>query len=288
MSMISQIFLPVSLAIIMLTLGLSLVVDDFKKVFVHPRAIAIGLFCQMLLLPTLAFGLVSSWGMSPELAIGIMILAACPGGITSNLLTHLARGDSALSVSLTAITSLAGVITIPLIVNFALVHFADSASPVNLPVWQMIRGVFVITTLPVILGMSIRHFFPAVAERIEKHARRLATGLFLIIVFGAFASQWGDMSKHFSQAGPVALALNVLTMASGYFGARFLSLTQRQTIAISIECGLQNGAMGIFVASTLLANQTMMIPSLIYALIMNLTVAVFMAVTLIPRTVREA
>ena len=286
--MIPQLFLPLSLAFIMLTLGLSLDVDDFKQVVVHPRAIAIGLFCQMVLLPAIAFALISKWGLPPELAVGIMILAACPGGITSNLLTHLAKGDCALSVSLTAITSLAGVITIPLIVNFSLTQFAGGESSLDLPVWQMIRGVFLITTLPVILGMGIRYFFSRTVLRIEKHARRIAAALFIVIVFGAFASQWEHMGQHFSEAGPVALALNVLTMASGFYGARLLSLNSRQTIAISIECGLQNGALGIFVAATLLANQTMMIPSLIYALIMNLTVAFFLVATLFPKKLRIA
>ena len=286
--MISQFFLPLSLAFIMFALGLSLVFNDFKQVILNPRAIALGLFCQMLLLPLLAFALITSWRMSPELAVGIMILAACPGGITSNLLTHLAKGDSALSVSLTAITSLAGIITIPLIVNFALIHFTGNGEPVELPVWKMIRGVFVITTLPVLLGMIVRRYFPKSADRIEKHAHRVATALFIVIVFGGFASQWGSMTRHFSEAGPVALALNILTMLSGFFGARLLYLKHRQKIAITIECGLQNGALGIFVASTLLVNQTMMIPSLIYALIMNLTVAIFMAASFLPRPIREA
>lgn len=283
MDVISKLFLPVSLAFIMFSMGLALVVADFKRVAVHPLAAGVGLACQMLVLPAVAFALVSLWSLSPELAVGIMILAACPGGITSNLLTHLARGDTALSVSLTAIASLAGVITVPLIANLALANFAGATEAVALPVGKMIGGVFVISTLPLIAGMAIRHFKAGWADWLEPKARKLATVLFAIIVAGAFAGQWHNLVAHFDDVGPVALVLNAVVMALGFGLAKLLGLGRGQGIAISLESGLQNAALGIFVGATLLNNEMMMVPSIVYALLMNVTAAVFILAVLLPR-----
>lgn len=270
-----KILLPLSLAFIMFSMGLSLVLDDFKRVVTHPLAMGFGLVSQMLMLPIIAFILVSLFSLEPNLAVGLIILAACPGGITSNLLTHIAGGDSALSVSLTAVTSLAGVLSIPIIVNLGMAWYAGSTDTLALPLGSMITGVFVISTLPLVMGMSLRHFRRVWALRIEPGARKAAVFLFVLIVAATFMGQWGSIGEFFNEAGPAVIALNLATIAFALAGAKMLRLERRQAIAIGLECGLQNAAMGIFVAGTLLANNTMVIPSIIYALVMNISAAAF-------------
>lgn len=271
--MIIKLLLPLSLAFIMFSMGLALVLEDFKRVLSHPRAMGFGLLSQMLVLPAIAFALGSLFALQPEIAVGLIILAASPGGITSNLLTHIAGGDSALSVSLTAVTSLAGVVTVPILVNLGLMWYAGATETVSLPLATMITGVFVVATLPLILGMTLRRFYGEWADWIEPRSRKLAVFLFIMIVAATFMGQWGNISDHFGEAGPAIIALNVVTMGFAFLGARLLHLGQRQGIAIGLECGLQNAAMGIFVANTLLASSTMVIPSIIYALVMNISAA---------------
>ena len=280
--MITKILLPMGLAFIMFAMGLALVTDDFRRVVRHPVAMTFGLVSQMLLLPLIAFGLVATLPLEPEIAMGLIILSAVPGGITSNLLTHVANGDTALSVSLTAVTSLAGVISVPFIVNLGLTWFTGATEIVPLPVGKMVIGVFVISTLPLLLGMLIRHRWPERAVALEPRARRLAVFLFVLIVLATFMGQWGSISANFIHVGPAVIALNVATMAVAFVGARLLQLDHRQGVAITLECGLQNAAMGIFVAATLLANTTMVIPSIIYALVMNVSAAVVIALNTAP------
>jgi len=272
--MIMKTLLPMGLAFIMFSMGMALVVDDFKRVVHHPAAISFGLFSQMLLLPLIAFSLVALLPLEPEIAMGLIILSAAPGGITSNLLTHIARGDTALSVSLTAVTSLVGVITLPFIVNLGLSWFTGATEIVALPLHKMVIGVFVISTLPLLLGMAMRHLRPEWAIRQEPRARRLAVFIFLLIVLATFMGQWGSISANFVYVGPAVIALNVTTMLLAFGGARLLRLERPQGVAITLECGLQNAALGIFVAATLLSSNTMVIPSIIYALVMNISAGV--------------
>ena len=277
--MITTLLLPLGLAFIMFSMGLSLIPADFKRVFVQPKPIAVGLLCQMILLPLIAFSLLSLWPLSPELAVGVMILAACPGGITSNLLTHLARGDVALSISLTAITSVAGVISLPLIVNVALSHFAGQQHSVALPVSGMVLAVLLVSTLPLLLGMAIRYCKPHLSRNLESVSRRISTLIFALIVAAAFISQWHNLMQYFQQVGPLAIGLNVATMGVALAVARGFKFNRIQGIAISMECGLQNGALGIFVATSLLESELMMVPSIIYALIMNVSAACFILIS---------
>jgi len=272
--MITKILLPLGLAFIMFSMGMALVTGDFKRVIRHPAAIAFGLISQMLLLPLIAFSLVALLPLEPEIAMGLIILSAVPGGITSNLLTHVARGDTALSVSLTAITSLAGVISLPFIVNLGLGWFTGATEIVPLPVHKMVIGVFVISTLPLLLGMALRQLWPQWTARQEPRARRLAVSLFVAIVLATFMGQWGSISANFIHVGPAVIALNVTTMLLAFGGARLLQLERPQGVAITLECGLQNAAMGIFVAATLLSSTQMVIPSIIYALVMNISAGV--------------
>lgn len=277
-ALIAEAFIPAGLAFIMFAMGLTLAVGDFRLVFAQPRAMAVGLLCQMAMLPAVAVAVVAGFAPSPAFAVGLVILAACPGGVTSNLLTHLAGGATALAVSLTAITSVAGAVTVPLVVNLGLMLFAGHDHMVELPVARMTLGVFSVATLPLILGMTVNAKAPLLAKRMERVTRHVATALFAIIVVGAFASQWRTMWEHAAEVMPPALLVNAGAMALAFALARLTGLERREGIAVVLETGLQNGALGIFVAATLLGNQAMMVPSIIYALVMNVTALGFIAV----------
>lgn len=273
--MIIEKLIPAGLAIIMFAMGLTLTLGDFRRVAERPRAMAVGLACKMVLLPALAFALVTLFGPRPEFAVGLIILAACPGGITANLLTHLAGGATALAVSLTAFTSVVDTLTVPLVVNLALHLFAGQQQAVDLPVERVSLGVFAVATLPLLLGMTLNARRPALAARLERVARPLATALFALIVVGAFASQWQVMWANAGEVLPPALLLNAGCMAVAVLLGRVGGLERRETIAVVLETGLQNGALGIFVAATLLGSQAMMVPSIVYALVMNVTAIAF-------------
>ncbi len=273
---VTQVLLPVSLAFIMFSLGLALVLDDFKRVVVRPKDFAVGAFSQIVLLPAVAFGLVIAWPMDPALKVGVMILAACPGGVTSNLMTYLARGDTALSVSLTAVISVISVVTLPLIVGFSIVYFLDAETAPEMSVGRTILGVFLITTVPVAIGMALRHLRPAFARAFERRARIVATVLFVVIVLGAILSERENLVSYFIQAGPVTLVLNLVMMALAFALAVLFGLGTRQRTAITLECGLQNGTLAIFVAATLLGNTAMSVPGGIYSLLMFATAGVFL------------
>lgn len=276
--MITETLLPAALAFIMFAMGLTLTPGDFRLVAARPRAVAVGLAGKMVLLPLLGAAICWMWPMRPEFAVGLMILAACPGGITSNLLTHLAGGATALAVTLTAITSLTDTVMVPLVVNAALVTFGGYAHGVALPIERMSLAVFAVATLPLLLAMTLRHLRPALTARIERGVRPLATVVFVAIVIGAFASQWTTMMSHAAEVMPPALALNAGAMAIAALTARGFGLTRREHIAVVLETGLQNGAVGIFVAATLLGSPAMMVPSIVYALLMNVTALAFIAV----------
>lgn len=275
--MTGQVLLPAGLSVIMFAVGLTLAAADFRLVLQRPRAVAVGLACQMLLLPALAFGLVLLFRPPPAIAVGIVILAACPGGVTSNLLTHLAGGSAALAVTLTGITSLAGAATVPLLVNLGLIAYAGYGEPVPLPVVRMALGLFAVATLPLLLGMALKRWRPALTAAVEPPLRRLATLVFAAIVAAAFADQWPVMALNAATVLPPVLALNLIAMIVAAGSARVLRLTRREGIAVVLETGLQNGALGIFVAATLLGRPDMMVPSIVYALVMNVTALAYIA-----------
>ena len=277
-NIITQIFLPLSLAFIMFSLGLELTIKDFKRVALQPKDFIIGTISQLFLLPIIAFGLLSLWPLQPALAVGVMIIAACPGGVTSNLLTYLARGDTALSISLTAIISLLAVFTLPLIVSFSLHYFMDATKAPELSIGKTILGVFVITTVPAIIGMFVKKIRPAFAEKFKRLARIIASVLFALIIIGAVLAEKENMAGYFKQAGLLTLALNLIMMALAIFLSKFSGLGQRQQIAITLECGLQNGTLAIFVAATLIGNKTMMVPGGIYSLLMFVSAIAYLIV----------
>lgn len=271
MDEISAIILAASLVIIMLGMGLSLVLDDFKRILVQPKAILVGLVNQLIILPLVGFSIAILFPLKPEIAIGIMILAACPGGPTSNLISYLAKGDIALSVSLTALSSFITILTIPFIINFSLIHFLDQSQIVKLNILETIIQIFIIIVIPVTIGMLIRKYKEGFAIKMAKPVR-IASGFVLaIIIFGIIIKEKENVIPYFEQAGIVALLLNVITMFIGYLSARLFKVTSKRALSISIESGIQNGTLAITIAVVLLGNSEYAITPAIYSLIMFFT-----------------
>ena len=270
---LTELFLPLALAVIMFGMGLSLTITYFKRILIYPKAVGIGLLNQLVALPLIAFGIAKVFQLPSELAVGLMILAACPGGATSNLITHLAKGDSALSITLTAFSSLITVITIPFLVNFSLGHFMDQGEELKLNVLGTVVSVLLITIIPVAIGMLVLKKAPKLAQRWDKPFRKISAVFFVIIILAAIAKEKDNLVQFFIEAGPASLALNLSTLGLGYGVAKIAGLNFRQSLTISIESGIQNGTLGITIAATLLMNSVMTIPSAIYSLIMFGTAA---------------
>ena len=267
--------LPLALAFIMLYLGITLRLGDFQMVLQRPRALLAGLAGQLLMVPLLGFGVAWSLHLDPVMAVGLMVLAACPGGVSSGLLTHLARGDVALSISLTAVTSVAAVLTLPLVVEASMQFFMASGLGIKFPLGDMVRKIFLMTTLPVLLGMALRAWQPLRVARIEPVAGRVATALFLAIILTTFWDQRHVLLDHLPSIGPASLLLNLLILAGAWLLSRQFGLLPRDRIAVVTECGLQNSALGIFVCLQLLHSPAMSVPSVVYALLMNAGALVF-------------
>jgi len=272
-SVLTELFLPFSLAVIMFGMGLSLRVEDFKRILIYPKAVGIGLLNQLVLLPILAFGIVKVFSLPPELAVGLMILAVCPGGATSNLITHLAKGDAALSITLTACSSVITVFTIPFLVNFSIGYFIPGGEAKQLEVVGTVVSVLVITIIPVALGMLVFAKVPKLAAKLDLPFRRISAIFFVVIVLAAVLKEKENLVRYFMEAGPAALALNVATLVLSFGIAKLVKLPFRQGLTIAIESGIQNGTLGITIAATLLMNSVMTIPSAIYSLIMFGTAA---------------
>lgn len=271
MDKISTIILAASLIIIMLGMGLSLVIDDFKRIFVYPKAILIGLTNQLILLPLIGFIIALIFPLKPEIAIGIMILAACPGGPTSNLIAHLAKGDLALSVSLTAISSFITILTIPFIVNFALIRFLEQGQIIKLDIVSTIAQIFVIIVIPVGLGMMIRKYKESFALKMAKPVRKASGIVVALVIIGVVIKEKENVIPYFQQAGVVALILNIATMLVGFYTAKIFKILDRRAVSISIESGIQNGTLAITIAVVLLGNSEFAITPAIYSLIMFFT-----------------
>lgn len=271
MDKVSTIVLASSLIIIMLGMGLSLVMDDFKRILVYPKAIIVGLVNQLILLPIIGFTIAISFPLPPEIAIGIMILAACPGGPTSNLITHLAKGDIALSVTLTALSSFITILTIPFIVNFALVYFLSEGQMIKLDVLETIIQIMVITLIPVSIGMLIRKYKEGFALRMAKPVR-IASGIVIaLVIIGIVVKEKDNFISYFEQAGIVALCLNAATMLVGYFSSKIFKISYKRSVSISIESGIQNGTLAITIAVVLLGSSAFAIAPAVYSLIMFFT-----------------
>lgn len=277
MGVITEIVLPLALAFIMFALGLGLTFDDFARVARRPRDFLVGAMSQIVLLPAVAFLLVSVWSMPPQLALGVMIIAAAPGGVTSNILTAFARGDVALSISLTAVVSLLCVFTIPLIVvtSHGLLIGGDLGAEVS--VARTAIGVFAIVTVPVLLGLLVRRLAADFAIRFEPLARKISTVLFALVLAGAIYQGRDDIVPYFARAGLTTLVLNVTMMVLAYLVARIFASGPRQRVAIAIECGLQNGTLAIAVATLLFGGGLAVVPAATYSLTMFATALIFVA-----------
>ncbi len=270
------VFLPLALGIIMLGLGLSLTLDDFRRVARQPRAVLVALACQALLLPVLCFALVKAFSLPAPLAIGMLLLAASPGGTSANLYSHLAHGDVALNITLTAVNSVLAVLTLPMIVNLALVYFMgdDQALPLQ---FGKVLQVFAIVLVPVVIGMAVRSRCPDFAQSMQKPVKMASALFLLLIVVLAIATDWQTLLEHAPVVGIVALLFNLASLAVGYGVPRALGLPKRQAIAIGMEIGIHNGTLAIAVALSpmLLDNPTMAIPAAIYSIVMFVTAAIF-------------
>jgi len=283
MNIVTDVILPLALAFIMFVLGLGLTGADFLRVIKQPRDFFVGAFSQIILLPIIAFILVKIWPIAPELAIGVMIIAAAPGGVTSNLLTSFAKGDVALSISLTAIISLLCVITIPFIVLTSIELLGGSNITQDISLFSMSRDMFLIVTVPVILGMLLRKLSSTVALKLEPISKKVSIILFVLVLLGAIAAERENVISYFAQAGLITLILNAVMMVVAYYIAQFLASGTKQKKCITIECGLQNGTLAIFVATSIFGGGMYVIPAATYSLIMFATSLIF--VFLVRKTV---
>ena len=283
MNIVTDVILPLALAFIMFVLGLGLTGGDFLRVVKQPRDFFVGAFSQILLLPVIAFILVKIWPIAPELAIGVMIIAAAPGGVTSNLLTSFAKGDVALSISLTAIISLLSVITVPFIVLTSVGLLSDLNINQDISLFSMSRDMFLIVTAPVILGMLVRRFASGAALKSEPIAKKISILLFVLVLLGAIAAERENVVSYFAQAGLITLVLNVAMMVIAYYVAKLLATGTEQKKCITIECGLQNGTLAIFVENSIFDGGMYVIPAATYSLIMFATSLIF--VYLVRKTV---
>jgi len=265
---VSGLLLPVSLAFIMFSLGLGLTPPDFARIVRQPRALIVGVVCHFVLLPLVCFAMIKVAGLTGAFAVGFMILAACPTGTTSNLLTYIARGDVALALSFTAVASVLTIFTLPLVVAFSLQHFAGAAQAVSAPVGPMMAQVFVMMGLPVALGMFVRHRWTAAALRLEPRFTKVATVLFILIVLAAVARNWPLLRDNFTTLAPFAVALNLTMLLCGFMAAWLVRLSRRQSVTLGIETAVQNATLALVVASSVLQQDAMAIPGALYGVLM--------------------
>ena len=274
---IAKTIAPVCLAIIMFGLGLGLTVTDFKRVITIPRDFIVGFFGQVIILPIIAFILIHLISMPPEIALGVMVIAAAPGGVTSNILTKFANGDVALSVTLTAVVSLISVITVPLIVynsaSFLGLEITKKISMINIAV-----KMFFVVTVPVIFGMIVRSLMTDFIVSKTLLVQRLSVILFLIVFISIWVEEWDRIISFITRAGLVAFILNITMIFIGYYMAKFLASGIEQRKCISLECGLQNGTLAVFVATQLWDDIVFMVPTAAYALIMFVTSIIFVLI----------
>ncbi len=266
---------PISLALIMLALGMGLTIQDFTRVIKQPRDFIVGLVCQLVFLPIIAFALVFMLDVPVELAVGLMIIAAAPGGVTSNILTKFANGDVALSISLTAVISLLSIITVPFIIFKSIDFLNASANTNEISMVGISTKMFLVVTLPVILGMIIRSFANNFISSNEKIIQTISLILFLIVLFGAIIQERSNIIPYLMKAGTITFLLNTVMMLVGFYVGKFFATGIKQRKCISLECGLQNGTLAIFVATQIFNDVTFIIPAAIYSLIMFATSLIF-------------
>ncbi|WP_137294327.1 bile acid:sodium symporter family protein [Nocardioides dongxiaopingii] len=265
--------LPIALAIVMFGLGLSLRVDDFRRVARSPRAVVVALVLQILVLPVIAFGLVTLFDLDPLLAVGVMLLAASPGGTTANLFSHLFHGDVALNVSLTAINSVLAAFTIPLVTNFAIGHF-DADGDLGLQLGKVVQ-VIAIVLVPVGIGMVVRSRDPGFADRADKPVRIFSIVVLVVVAVGALLGERENLGDYVQQVGAVTALFCLASLTLGYLGARVFRLEERQAVACAMEIGIHNTTVALTIALSVLDSTEVAIPSAVYSVVMYVLATAF-------------
>jgi BASS family bile acid:Na+ symporter len=274
-SPLTTIGLPIALAIIMLGLGLGLTLDDFRRVARYPKAVLVALACQVVLLPAAAFGLAIAFGLPDELAVGLMLLAASPGGTTANLYSHLFRGNVALNVTLTAVNSVLAVVTLPIVINVSISYFMSDTGSVGLQ-FDKVAQVFAIVLIPVAIGMLVRARAAGLADRLNRPVRIASVVVLVAVIVGAILSELDNIANYFVAIGLAALSFNVLSLVVGYALPRLAGIDHRSSVAAGFEIGIHNSTLAITIAgSAVLNNTTMAIPAAVYGIIMFFTAAAF-------------
>ena len=266
---------PVALALIMLGLGASLTVKDFTRVFQNPKEFFVGLICQLIVLPVIAYLLVIILKTPIELALGVMLIAAAPGGVTSNVLTKFANGDVALSISLTAFSSLISIVSVPYIVFLSIDLFDISYIEKEISMLGISLKMFFVVTVPVLIGMIIRRFANDFIQKNMKIIQRISIVLFIVVFIAIYIEEWNSIVMFLTKAGIIAFTLNLVMMIIGFYTAKFFASGVAQQRCISLECGLQNGTLAVFVGTQLFDNMSYMVPTAAYALIMMTTSVLF-------------
>ena len=270
---------PIALALIMLSLGAALTVKDFTRVFQSPKVFLVGMLCQLVLLPVIAYLLIIILKIPIELALGVMLIAAAPGGVTSNVLTKFANGDVALSISITAFTSLISIVSVPYIVFLSIDLFNISYVEKEVSMLGISLKMFFVVTVPVIIGMIIRKVFNNFIENNMKIIQKMSIGLFSIVFISIYIEEWDSIVMFLSTAGTIAFVLNITMMIVGFYIAKFFASGVAQRRCISLECGLQNGTLAVFVGTQLFgSDMTYMVPTAAYALIMMATSVIFVLI----------
>jgi len=275
--LISKVFLPLSLAIIMLGMGMTLITADFTRILKYPKAILLGLTNQLIFLPLIGFMLAIVFDLNPVMAVGLMILATCPGGPTSNLITLICKGNIALSVTLTAFSSMISILTIPFILYFAIDYFGtDTTVLIKLPLGDTIVQIMGITVIPISIGMLVRKYKPNFAKQMEKPMRMASALLFIAVFIAVIAANFTIIGRGMKEVGFVTLLLNLLTMSVGFLTAKLFKLKLKNAISITVESGIQNGTLAFVIATSILNNVEMGIPIGAYAIWMFITGGILM------------
>lgn len=271
---IITILLPLALAIIMVGLGLELTLKDFARVTKHPKAVLIALFCQLIILVSIAFLICKVLALPPLLAVGLMLLAASPGGSTANLFSYLFKGDIALNITLTAINSVIAAFTLPLIVNFSIQHFMNDGQQISLQLSKILQ-VFAIIIIPVCIGMLIRHFAPRFTEKLNKPLRIFAVTFLVLIIIGAISKERHQILEYLTQVGLATVIFCISSLAIGYFVPRLLGINSAQARACAFEIGIHNSTLAMTIALTVIANSTVAMPAAVYSIFMYIFAAIF-------------
>ena len=277
-TLVNTVVIPICLFLIMMGMGLTLITNDFKRVLKYPKAVGIGLTNQLILLPIIGFALANIMPLRPEYAVGVMLLVLCPGGTTSNLFTYLAKGDVALSVTMTAIASVITVFTIPIVLSFSLIYFMGSGSEFELPVVKTVLTLVVLTIVPISIGMLIKRYAPKVADLSQVYVSRFGVIFLTFLVLFLGYVQRDIIVDAFIATGPVSVLLNLSTMALGYYSSKWFGLNLAQRTSVTLEVGLQNSTLSIFMALTLLSNYDMSMMPAIYTLVMFLTAGILVRI----------